>query len=570
MKYTNPFDKADLNASRTAIGRALARRCRLFARDEDGALIIFGIFMFGLMLAIAGLSFDLMRYEANRSVLQATSDRAALAAASLSQSLDPAAVVQDYFAKAGLGDYLDTVIVTETIGSRRVDIEANLYMPLHHGNFGILESGVKKDVMVVNSKSTAMEAIGNVEISMVLDVSGSMGSQNRLNNLKTAAGNFIDVIYDSSEAGAVSTSIIPYSEQVSAGPTLLSYYNRGFGAHTNSYCINFSAADYDSTSLSTSVELEQTLHFDPWTSEYGGWDPDEAIPSPVCRTQASRMILPWSDDRDALKSHVNSFYSGGNTSTDIGLKWGVALLDPTTQPVLDGMITSGDVVADFDGRPEEWTEEMTMKIIVVMSDGENTHQHYMTEPYRTGDSAVYFWENASGDDYFSIWTGEGEPDFDPEPECTRWNSKRGECRRWETPQDWYRVNGNQHSETPYGGENSVRLTWSQLWAKIPVEHFTDRILVDMGASWAERNAVKSAEKYHSGSTKNARMASICSAAKNAGVTIFAVALDTNDAAAGRLESCASSPAHFYRVQGTGIDFAFQSIASQINMLRLVY
>ncbi len=66
------------------------------------------------------------------------------------------------------------------------------------------------------------------------------------------------------------------------------------------------------------------------------------------------------------------------------------------------------------------------------------------------------------------------------------------------------------------------------------------------------------------------MAAICSAAKAQGITIFAVALDTNDNAATRLQNCASSPAHFFRVSGTGIDFAFQAIASQINQLRLVH
>jgi len=66
------------------------------------------------------------------------------------------------------------------------------------------------------------------------------------------------------------------------------------------------------------------------------------------------------------------------------------------------------------------------------------------------------------------------------------------------------------------------------------------------------------------------MANICTASKAAGVTIFAVALETNDNAAGRLSSCASSPSHFFRVTGSDLNFAFQAIASQINQLRLVH
>ena len=539
-----------------------------FLRDEDGALIIFGIFMFGLMLAIGGLSFDLMRYEANRTRLQATTDRAALAAASLTQSLDPAAVVADYFAKANMTEFLNNVVVTDDFGFRRVDVNASLNVPLHFGNFSVFASPPgENDTLLVEAQSSAMEAIGNVEISMILDNSGSMGSNNRLTNLKIAAKNFIDTVYGAAEAGTVSTSIVPYAEQVTAGANLLSYYNRGDSAHTKSSCLNFESGDFGSTALSTTSVLEQTMHFDP-DSSY--WSPGNSLSRTPCVTDSRRQILAWSDDPTALKSHVDDFYANGWTSTEIGLKWGAALLDPSAQPALSGMISSGDVSADMSGRPESFTDGETMKVMVVMTDGENTNQRYMADPYRLGDSAVYYFQETNGDEFYSVWGGSGEPDFDPEPECTRWNSKKGTCKTWETPQNWYRVNAGEFNETPYGGSSSTRLTWAKLWQKIPVRHFTNKILYDMGVSSTERNAIKNAIKTIYGSTKDPRMASICSEAKSAGVTIFAVALETNDSAADRLESCASSPAHFYRVTGNEIDFAFQSIASQINMLRLVY
>ncbi len=259
-------------ATKTPAGtlrRAMTHRSHVFARDEDGSMIIFGIFMFCMMMVIAGLSFDLMRYESQRAILQNTSDRAALAAASLTQSLDPQAVVEDYFAKAGLSDYLESVDVTDEIGARVVAVNTVLNIPLHFGHFAIFGEPAADgtNTLQVAAESTAMEAIGDVEISMVLDVSGSMGSYNRLPNLKTAAENFIDTVYNSSETGTVSTSIVPYAEQVSAGPVLLSHYTIDESAHSNSFCVNFSSSDYSSTALSTSTPLQQTLHFDPWTND---------------------------------------------------------------------------------------------------------------------------------------------------------------------------------------------------------------------------------------------------------------------------------------------------------------
>lgn len=548
----------------------LARRMQVFARAEDGSLIIFGVMIFGLMLAIGGLSFDLMRYEANRTVVQSTTDRAALAAASLSQSLDPQLVVEDYFAKAGMADYLDSVVVTEGTGSRKVDVKASVHVPLHFRNFGVFGSPEgQNDVFLVEARSTAMEAIGNVEISMVLDVSGSMGSYNRLPNLKTAAKNFVDTIYGSAEPGTVSTTIVPYSEQVTAGSAILSQYAIDDSAHTRSYCLNFNSADYAQTAISTSTPQIQALHIDPTSNSSSNWNPNSGINSPVCRTASSREILAWSDDETTLKNKIDGLSSGGWTSTDMGMKWGAALIDPASKPVLDSMIAAGTVSSDMDGRPSAFDDGETMKVIVVMTDGDNTYQHYMDDPYRSGDTAVYRHQDGSNV-FFSIWNGEGQPTQDPDPECISW--KKGNCKEWDAPvsTNWYRVNDKTWSGSAYGGDAATRMTWVQLWAEIPVKQFTDRILVDMGASSTERDAIKYASKRMGTTEKNTNMLAVCSAAKASGVTVFSVALETSDNAANRLRECASSPAHAYRVTGSEINFAFQSIASQINMLRLVY
>ena len=54
---------------------------RRFARDEDGTLIVFAVYIFILILMIGGIGIDLMRFERDRSQLQTTLDRAVLAAA---------------------------------------------------------------------------------------------------------------------------------------------------------------------------------------------------------------------------------------------------------------------------------------------------------------------------------------------------------------------------------------------------------------------------------------------------------------------------------------------------------
>ncbi len=90
-------------------GKACKRWLRGFQRDESGVLVGFSIFLFLIILLVGGIGIDLMRSEMNRTRMQHTLDRAVLAAADMSQSLDPKSVVRDYFAKSGLSDTLTYV-----------------------------------------------------------------------------------------------------------------------------------------------------------------------------------------------------------------------------------------------------------------------------------------------------------------------------------------------------------------------------------------------------------------------------------------------------------------------------
>jgi hypothetical protein len=61
---------------------------------------------------------------------------------------------------------------------------------------------------------------------------------------------------------------------------------------------------------------------------------------------------------------------------------------------------------------------------------------------------------------------------------------------------------------------------------------------------------------------------ICSAAKSRGITIWTVGFELSDAGAAVLEECATSSAHFFRVNGHEIVEAFEAIGRNIVQLRL--
>ena len=79
--------------------------------------------------------------------------------------------------------------------------------------------------MTAPAASAAEERVDSVEISMVLDVSGSMDGS-RINRLRPAAISFVDTVLALSDDEDVSISIVPYATQVAAGETLLNQFNR--------------------------------------------------------------------------------------------------------------------------------------------------------------------------------------------------------------------------------------------------------------------------------------------------------------------------------------------------------
>ncbi|WP_173487734.1 pilus assembly protein TadG-related protein, partial [Aliiroseovarius sp. xm-m-354] len=220
--------------------------------------VFFGITIF------SGLAVDLANHERTRTTFQTHLDNAVLAAASLSQDLDPEEVVRSYLTSAGL-DASEVLIETseEKIGGILVGrtVEASLPAGLNTYFFRFFDI----DTLGMTISSEATERVEDIEISLVLDVSGSMGeitsdrSGIKLTLLKNAASDFVETILSDSEEGRVSISIVPYSTKVNAGAALLGQYSVTT-EHNYSHCVDFDADDFTHLGISTASELQRTGH----------------------------------------------------------------------------------------------------------------------------------------------------------------------------------------------------------------------------------------------------------------------------------------------------------------------
>jgi Flp pilus assembly protein TadG len=537
----------------------LAARLARRAGSERGSLVVFSLFCFLCMLILAGVALDVMYFEEKRTRLQNTLDRAVLAAADLNQTLPPEDVVKDYFTKSGLRAPLDSEIEATTGAS---DEWRSVRVNLREGVPTMFMRLVGTPTLTAPALGAAEERIGMVEISLVLDVSGSMNSNSRLVNLKPAAKAFVDQVFDTVEPGHLSLSIIPYSTQVSLGTGFSGYFNLT-DEHSLSHCIEFDRTDYQTASVApkTTPMGDPAGGTDRIYQRNGHFDPFNAVVPPSltnCAAMTNRRILPFSGDRDALKTYIDALTASGNTSIDIGMKWGAALVDPSMQYTVRQMIAGGEAPAAFDGRPAAYSDTTTLKVVVIMTDGENTTEYRLRDDYDHGPSRLWRsndarWANDPANlDQYSLFDADRN--------------------------QYYSFDLAQWRDLPYGDDpadpgDAVQMTWPEVWATMSIDWFANRIIspiygTTVRNTWRSDSVASPVANEYIRDDKDARTIEICSAAKEQGIKVFAIGFEAPTRGLNLLRTCASSPAHFYSVTGLQIADAFAGIASSISKLRL--
>lgn len=504
---------------------------RRFWRDDNGAMILLGLVFLMLMMMMGGLAVDLMRFEATRTQLQQTTDRAVLAAASLKQKLDPEDVVRDYFDKAGLSDKLQSVEVVQSFNAKSVSVTAAAEVP----PFFLPLIGI--DELSAPAAGTAIEKINDLEISLVLDISGSMNQSNRLTNLKIAAREFIDTIFASAQPGRTTVSIIPFSGHVNLGPQVASVFNMAM-IHSTSYCMDLPPSTFASTTVSRTTSFPQAGHFDPFKATN-----QLAANIFFCPPSASNTVLPFSDDPATLKARIGGLIANGNTSIDLGMKWGVTLLDPASNGIVQALVSNNTVKPIYDDRPLNTQDRDVLKVVVLMTDGENTEQSALLAPYRTGLSHVYQ----------KTATGELASFFD----------------RAATTDDYYMPATNSWSPTPFNlATGWVQMTWPEVFAYASLPYVSWNLVArpqGLANDTATRNLIRTASTL---ATKNTRLQQSCVLTKNLGIIVFGIAFEAPVGGRTQIRACSSSAGHYYDVAGLQIQSAFRSIANQIANLRL--
>jgi len=545
------------------------------------------------MLMIGGLAVDVMHAEGRRTDLQNAMDSGVLAAADLDQLRDPREVVLDYIARSGFNTDEVEITVSESLNGREVTAVARLTTRTSFiGLMGI-------DRFDTALATSARELITDVEISLVLDISGSMRYDGKMDNLQGAAETFVQTTLRGDLATKTSINLIPYAGQTNPGPTAFEYLGGirlpagvppGDHIPTWPQAISNLVVYYDSTGdgvIDAAVKLEGF----PTDSARDADDflgvLDAALRADYPALEAATVVgvsikggnknttfyrIAGNENgtaADTGPTDNNGQLSGYGVSAErahVSIDWSAAPLPPAA-PSSCIEILGGEF--DQAGLPEAgahdqvphfmywsiaanvmdwgWCPEDDTAIQYAQNDVDkltpfirNIRMHDGTGTHYAMKYALALLDPGS-QPLFAQLSAQGDVPTEYSDRPTAW-------------------------ETEDSRKYVVLMTDGQItdqWRPVdPLAQLNWTLELD-------RQSSSNRDRLTGRSQNLSAFYAACDQAREKGVVVFTIAYEAPSNARTEMQNCASSPAHFFDVAGTDIRDAFSAIADQINQLRLV-
>ncbi|PWE30343.1 hypothetical protein C4N9_06565 [Pararhodobacter marinus] len=318
-----------------------------FSRQESGTVVVFSLFILVAMILVGGIAVDMMRYENERLRMQNAADRAVLAATMLRENnsdATPEDILRAYFAAEGFSDQLGSNfrIEQDDEDGRVVTVFPSGTVPSLFTQF----VGVDNFAMTTPARAAEQFDGGpDVELVMVLDVSGSMNGQQKIVAMRDAAAELATTLLnDAEEVGDVGITLVPYDTWVLPPTGFLNSFVNVIGTGA---CNDFSNWNTITNTLSL-LSIRQNCATDPW-----------------------RMARPYVSDPALAEQYIQDLRAAGTTSIDLGVRFGAMFFDPDLRPVISELIANGEVDPAFEGRPYDWDEPNVVRALILLTDGTN-------------------------------------------------------------------------------------------------------------------------------------------------------------------------------------------------------
>jgi Flp pilus assembly protein TadG len=548
----------------------VAGTAKRFARANGGNIAV--IFAFSLLpiLAFIGAAIDYSRANKARAAMQAALDSAALMVSKdLSSGIITTADVpkkaQDYF--NGLYTYksaqVTAINATYTNGSDSVGSTLLLQAS------GQIETDIMKVVgfptMSFGSNSTATWGNVRLRVALVLDVTGSMDSDNKMPNLQGAANSMIDALGKlGKNTGDVYISVVPFAKDVNVGlvnpaPTW--------------------TTGWDAWKAEPAAIVPPATKIAHWAN-YGPGAPcpftgqQFGCASTPTSGSATTSTIPSSGNYSGyicpgLDSGTSNYYNGCYDSHDLGNSSNVTLCtgsDCKCSEVAIGGTGSGACSCTGHGSNKSCSQSLRNYSHTWIPNDKTTWNGCVTDrdqnndisndPPKLGDASTQF--------YVEQWSG--CPSVPIKAMTDQWSSLKKDVINKLAPAG----NTNQAIGLAWG--------WLTLGKQIPELKAPDKddkyvyqdyvVLVSDGLNTQDR-------WYTNAGSIDTRQAALCDKMKRApsNVTIFTIQINTGtgknkDPESAVLKGCASS-GNFQMITTAGeTASAFQNITTKISQLRL--
>lgn len=316
---------------------------RNFHRDERGSVaIIFGLSAM-VVTMIAGFAIDYSRINHEYSRVSSAIDAAALAAGKAMidgrlTDADVRATAEAFFQKnieaTGVGfGKLQTLEVTLDRATSGVTIEATVEVGMTMARI----AGIDKMVFPVRASTTLDQQ--DIEVSLALDVTGSMDRPGKIDALRRASIGLVDkMLKDEGTPNKVRIALAPYSSGVNAG----SYAAAATGRDVSPCTFEREGTDIAGNAAPDTGAFLKTIG-SPGVAR-GAVCPDATI-------------VPLTKEKATLISEIERYEARGSTAGHLGTLWAWYMLSDTWNSVFGG------------SEPAPFHDGKTKKALVLMTDG---------------------------------------------------------------------------------------------------------------------------------------------------------------------------------------------------------
>lgn len=340
--------------------------CR-YLKSQAGVTAVAFAMAFPVVIGTAGMAIDISNAYLIKQRLSHAVDAAALAAAASSNSTaDINATVQEFFELNYPSERIGAPYnVQVTIDGSDIRVSATANYVTYFARVLALD-----EIEIVEDTTVTREIIG-LEVALVLDVTGSMNTNNNIATLRTAATNFTNIMFDNAAyPDSVKIGLIPFSNAVNVGPYGLgrtpsgATYDTAFVNNPNRLSFNQSQTNSwwgcvldNHTTPRDTQNTDSTWRWDMYRyTNSGARDTrirrDSVAPNSLCNRS---YILPLTSNRTQIITRINGLQAAGNTLSNLGMVWGYRVLSPEF-PFREGAA---------------WNNQEWRKIAILMTDGDN-------------------------------------------------------------------------------------------------------------------------------------------------------------------------------------------------------